>query len=140
MKKTIIWLLLSFLSAVVISLPVFANPPTFEQNFIKPLTQTNQEQYGNETLRDRTQLGIDKNKSIQDNIKALFYPDAGQGGKLRDIIKVIGLIVFVLCIVRQGFQYILQADDESKVTGYHINIAYIFLWALIFFLQFGYWA
>jgi hypothetical protein len=37
-------------------------------------------EYGNESLRDRSQLGLDKDKSITDNIKAMFYPDiSGQG-------------------------------------------------------------
>jgi hypothetical protein len=30
-------------------------------------------------------------------------------------------------LVWQGFQYTLQADDENKVNGFHINFAYIFL-------------
>lgn len=43
-----------------------------------------------ETLRDMSKIGIDKNKSLKDNIKNIFYPDVdGQGGRLWDIIKVL---------------------------------------------------
>jgi hypothetical protein len=61
-----------------------------------------------------------------DNIKNIFYPDiSGQGGRLWDIIKIIGLIVFVGMFVWQGLQYAMQADDESKIEGFHINFVYI---------------
>lgn len=111
----------------------FANPPVFEQNFAKPLMDTST-QYGNESLRDRGQLGLDKDKSITDNIKAMFYPDiSGQGWKIRDLIKVLWLIIFVGALVIQWFMYILQSDNEDTIKWYHTNIAYILLGGLLFF-------
>lgn len=133
MKKILFWIIVSFVISISVLIPVFAWPPSFEEQFVKPLSETTQQKYGNETLRDRSTLWLDKNKSIQENIKTLFYPDVGQGGTLRDIMKIIGLIVFVLALVWQWFQYVLYSDEESKIEEYHINIAYIFLWAIIFF-------
>lgn len=133
------YILLSLLAACIISVWGFqysyANPPTFEQNFAEHLMQSNTwSEYGNESLWDWSTLWLDKNKSIVDNIKNMFYPDSsGQWGKIWDLIKVIGLIVFVLAIVRQGFSYVLASDEEEKIKWYHINIAYIFLWGVIFF-------
>ncbi len=89
---------------------------------------------GNESFFDLSQIGIDRDKSIMQNIKAIFYPDAfGQWGKLWNIIKFLWLIVFIAAIVIQWVMYIMNADAEDKVKTMHINIAYTFLgWILLF--------
>ena len=64
----------------------------------------------------------------------MFYPDiSGQGWKIRDLIKVLWLIIFVWALVIQWFMYILQSDNEDTIKWYHTNIAYIFLGGLLFF-------
>ncbi len=113
----------------------YANAPSFEDNYVDYLTNKKWDNAnGNETLWDLSKIWIDKNKSIIDNMKNIFYPDiSGQWGRLWDIIKVIWLVVFVVMLVWQWFQYALDSDDESKIAKYHLNFAYIFLWAIIFF-------
>ncbi len=87
-----------------------------------------------ETLWDLWKIGVDKNKSLKENVKNIFYPDVdGQGGRLRDMVKVIGLVILVVMIVIQGFLYVINADSEDKVKNYHSNFIYIILWSLLFF-------
>ncbi len=139
-KKIIFWLI-SCIGIVIVSLiwisssDVYANAPSFEKNYVDYLTNKKWDNpNGNETLRDLSKIGIDKNKNLMDNIKGIFYPDlSGQWWKLWDIVKVFGFIVFVLMLVWQWFQYVLQSDDESQISWFHVNFAYIFLWGIIFF-------
>jgi len=68
---------------------VYANPPSFEVDY-KSYLMGEKGSNKSETLRDMSKIGIDKNKSLKDNIKNIFYPDVdGQGGRLWDIIKVL---------------------------------------------------
>lgn len=113
----------------------YANAPSFEKNYVDYLMNKKWDNpNGNETLRDLSAIGIHKDMSLMDNLKNIFYPDSlWQWGKLRDILKVIGFVVFVAMLVRQWFQYAMQADDEKKISSFHINFAYIFMGGLIFF-------
>ncbi len=138
-KKIVFWLII-WISIVIGSViwteisDVYANAPSFEKNYVNYLMKSWDNPNGNETLWDLSKIGIDKNSSFMENVKNIFYPDlSGQWWKLWDIIKVLWLVVFVLMLVWQWFQYVLQADDEGKVWKFHINFAYIFLWGIIFF-------
>jgi len=139
-KKIIFWLI-TCISIVIVSLiwisssDVYANAPSFEKNYVDYLTNKKWDNpNGNETLWNLSNIGLDKNISLMDNIKKIFYPDSsGQWWGLWNIVKVIWFIIFVLMLVWQWFQYTLQADDESKVWKFHVNFAYIFLWGIIFF-------
>lgn len=112
---------------------VYANPPSFEVDY-KSYLMGEKGSNKSETLRDMSKIGIDKNKSLKDNIKNIFYPDVdGQGGRLWDIIKVLWLIVFIVMIVVQWFKYVMSADVENKAKDLHRNFMYIFLGWLIFF-------
>lgn len=131
-KNILFWLL--FLWGFLF-LSVSANPPTFEQNFVKGVMNSNNPtSYGNESLWDWSQLWLDKNKTIMENIKIMFYPDyTWQWGRVWDIVKVLGLILFVWALLVQWFMYLIDSDNEDKVKGYHVNLAYIFLGGIIFF-------
>lgn len=51
---------------------IYAEAPSFNNNFSKYLTDTTPDNYGRvETVFN---LGIDRNLSLMDNIKRLFYP------------------------------------------------------------------
>jgi len=138
-KKIIFWLLFLVWVGIASSLypttsDVYANAPSFEANYVDYLMENWDNPNGNETLWDLSNIGINKNVSFMENIKNIFYPDlSGQWWRLWDIIKVLWLVIFVVMLVWQWFQYTLQADDESKVWKFHINFAYIFLWGIIFF-------
>ena len=140
-KKLIIWLTI-WLWIIFISIfdgyekpNILANAPSFEKNYVDYLTNKKWDNPNwNETVRDLSVIGVDKNVSLMENIKNIFYPDSsGQWWKLRDIIKILGLIIFVVMLVVQWLQYTMQADDENKVWWFHINFAWIFLWGIIFF-------
>ena len=134
LKKILFWLMIILWSFYTIS-NVFANPPSFEDNFVNNLMVSDTpNEYGNESLWDWSQLWLDKNKTVMENIKAMFYPDiTGQWGKLWDIIKVLWLILFVWALLIQWFMYLIDSDNEEKVQSYHVNIAYIFLWGILLF-------
>lgn len=112
---------------------VFALAPSFEANYVEYLMGKKWENKA-ETLWDLSKIGINKNLSLKENLKNMFYPDLDwQGGRIWDIVKVIGLIVFVTMLVVQWLKYVINSDAESKVNEYHRNFVYIFLWGLIFF-------
>lgn len=141
MKKIIIWLTIALWIVCVSILGnynapnTFANAPSFEKNYVDYLTNKKWDNPNwNETVWDLSTIWIDKNMSLMDNVKNIFYPDSfGQWGKLWDIVKVLWFIIFVVMLVVQWLQYTMQADDESKVWWFHINFAWIFLWGIIFF-------
>ena len=141
MKKIIVWLTIALWIVCVSILGnydvpnTFANAPSFEKNYVDYLTNKKWDNPNwNETVWDLSTIWIDKNMSLMDNVKNIFYPDSsGQWGKLWDIVKVLWFIIFVVMLVVQWLQYTMQADDESKVWWFHINFAWIFLWGIIFF-------
>jgi len=52
----------------------YAAAPSFQNNFANYLTDSTPDQYGRvETVFD---LGIDRNVSLMDNVKMLFYPSS----------------------------------------------------------------
>lgn len=112
-----------------------AAAPRFEADFADHLTQRRgANSYGNESFWDLWVLGFRSELSLQDNIKNMFYPDLnGEWWRVRDLIKGMGLIVFIVMIIRQGLQYVLKADTGEDMKTIHTNFAYIFLWWLIFF-------
>ncbi len=112
---------------------VFANPPDFNNNFANYMLG-NKWSEKTETVWDLGWIGVNKNNSLDDNIKQMFYPsNTWQWGRIRDIVKLLGLVVFVVMIVVQWFQYVINADDASKISWVHSNFSYIFLWGIIFF-------
>lgn len=129
---SLVWSLLIFLWSVLWHTQTFAAPPNFQDNFTSHMMGN---KWNNkETLWDVSKLWINKDKSIKENIKNIFYPDVDwQGWRLRDMLKIIGLVVFIAMIVIQGFQYVMNADSENKVKDYHYNFTYIFLWGILFF-------
>jgi hypothetical protein len=139
-KKLLFWLI-TWIGIVLLSwiwitkFDTYANAPSFEKNYVDYLTNKKWDNPNwNETVWDLSKIWIDKNLSIMDNIKNIFYPDlSGQWWWLWNIIKVLGFIVFVVMLVRQWLQYTFQADDENKVASFHFNFSYIFLWWIIFF-------
>lgn len=141
MKKSTIWFIIAvWIASISIfnnyDVPnTFANAPSFEANYVDYLTNKKWDNsHWNESVWDLSLIWIDKNMSLIDNVKNIFYPDAsGQWGKLWDIMKVLWMLIFILMLVVQWIQYTIQADDESKVWWFHINFAWIILWGIIFF-------
>lgn len=114
----------------ILLLPIFtyAAVPTFHNKFVAPLEK------GNEKVRSLWDGIIDRDMSIKDNVKKIFYPEqSGQGWRLWDIMRNLWFSLFIIMIVIQWFMYIINAKDEEKFIGFHKNFIYIFLWGLIFF-------
>lgn len=139
LRKKIVYILLGIICWAFYyahNIPVsFAAPPSFQTNFADyVLGKKWSSENKSESVWDLSALWIDPDQSLEENIRNIFYPDyMGQGGRLRDIVKYLGFVVFVIMIVRQGLQYVLHADDSEKISWFHVNFAYIFLWWLIFF-------
>lgn len=130
----LLWIAVVSYSYIGIWWVAFANPPSFKKDYVEHLMGEKENGNKTETLWDLSIIGINKNSSLKENIKNIFYPDvSGQGWKLRDILKTLWLIVFVLMIVMQGIKYVMNADAENKVKEFHNNFIYIFLGALLFF-------
>ncbi len=102
-----------------------AQIPRFENNFAQYLKQWN------ESVFD---IWVDKNATLEDNIRYLFYPDSsGRGWLLWDTIRIIWAALLVLMIIYAGLQIILAWNDEKKIWSARETMLYIVYWALLFF-------
>jgi len=120
---------LSFVNAAV---------PSFDDNFASYLTDDTPDQYGRkETVFD---LCIDKNLSLMDNVRRLFYPNiatpecaSSRGGLLWDVLRIVGFAVLFIFLVFTGIQFITEADNPDKMKSAAKNIMFILYGAFLFF-------
>ncbi|UFX83188.1 hypothetical protein [Candidatus Absconditicoccus praedator] len=78
------------------------------------------------------QLNVDAENSLMQNIGNLFSPYEG-GGQLWNVLRVIGVGIFIFFLVWAGAQFLLKANDESELKKAKMNILYIFYGGLLFF-------
>ncbi len=114
---------------------VFANPPSFDKDFVSPLTRPNAS-YGNESLfsftDDQWKKLIDRDKSITENIKVLFYPRIdGTWWRIRKYFRWFVVIILVGMLIVQWFYRMKDGDDDKKAISYSKNLLWIFIWAVI---------
>lgn len=110
--------------------------PSFDTNFAKYLTDKTPDAYGRvETVFS---LCIDKDKSLMENIKNLFYPSAivnpdspcgntQAGGQLWGLIRSLSVILLIVFIVLAGVNMIMkakEADGTKKAITSLIYMAY----------------
>lgn len=113
--------------ALVISTPsVFAQPVSYDQNFADHLLNAEPDAQGR--VESVYNWGIDKNKTLIENVRALFYPDAsGQGGKIYDLLRPIAFAILVLFLVLAGVVVVRDAGDGGKVKENLRSLLYIVL-------------
>jgi hypothetical protein len=113
----------------------FAAVPNFDDDFAKYLTSTTPDAQGRvETVFS---LCIDKNLSLMENIKNLFYPSTitnpsspcgGQpGGQLRGVVQTLGVAIIFLFLVLAGVKFIMEAksaDGPKKAASSLFYMAY----------------
>jgi len=123
-------LIITALCAFVL-LPVFTvRSADFLSDFAHPLLQPGGP--GDEAAYDFA--GVKDTNKFIDNIKALFYPDDINGGKIWDALRVLGVAVFFALLVRTGIKFVLNADDAEEVKKNQLMLLYILLGVAIFFL------
>ncbi len=114
--------------------------PSYEDNFSRYLTEEIPDSHGRvETVYN---LWIDSSKSLKDNIRCLFYPNAymvpwcdsaSAGGKIRDVIRYIWFALLVMYIVMAGIDLLLEWRNPEKVKLALKALFYILYWSFLFF-------
>lgn len=110
----------------------FAAAPTFDGNFAKYMTDKTPDQYWRvETVFDFSTC-IQRDKSIEENIRNLFYPSTTKwtpgcsvatGGLLWDAVKLITFGLIFLFVVVAGMWFLLNAADGGKKSA--MNLVYL---------------
>ena len=128
-KKYILWL---FGVLILGSTTVFAVAPSFYQDYAEPLINGEEDIEGNvDSVYD---IGIRYDQSLYANIRYLFYPDiTGQGGKLWDYVRVIGVGIFFVFLVWIGVNFLIYSDDESKLSETRWRVISLAYGAVIYF-------
>lgn len=115
-------------------------PPSYDDDFANYLTTGTPDEYGRvETVYD---LWIKRDKSLMENVRCLFYPnayavvwcdEASAGGKLWDLIRYVGFWILFLFIVIAGVNMILFAKEGDTTKKSLKSLIYMWYWAFIFF-------
>lgn len=110
----------------------FAAAPTFDGNFAKYMTDKTPDQYWRvETVFDFSAC-IQRDKSIEENIRNLFYPSTTKwtpgcsvatGGLLWDAVKLITFGLIFLFVVIAGMWFLLNAAEGGKKSA--MNLVYL---------------
>ena len=119
----------------------YAVAPSFQDNFANYLTDTTPDQYGRvETVFN---LGIDRDLSLMDNIKRLFYPSSAAitinwetipvWGNLWVLIRNLGFIVLFIFLVVTWINFIMQAKEPDGAKKAFSSVIYILYGAFLVF-------
>ncbi len=138
-KKAILTLVLMLVGGWI----SFAAAPSFSQNFANYLTDTTPDKYGRvETVFN---MGIDRNLSLMDNVKRLFYPSAvaitdANGnivaeawGNLRILIRNLWFIILFVFLVVTWINLIMHAKEPDGVKKAMSSFIYIWYGAFLLF-------
>jgi hypothetical protein len=72
-----------------------------------------------------TSFGIDSQKSLKDNIRDMFYPSAVWTNKLWPILQTVAWLIFFIFIVVVGATFMLNADEDAKITNAKNSLMYL---------------
>ncbi len=118
----------------------FAAAPSFNDNFANYLTDDTPDKYGRvETVFS---ICIDRNISLMENIKNLFYPNAtavdacwsnSQWWQLWIIIRALGFIILFIFLVVTGINFIMNAKEPDGAKKAFSSLIYILYWAFLIF-------
>lgn len=118
--------------------------PSFDNNFANYLTDDTPDQYGRvETVFSFSNC-IDRNQSITQNIRNLFYPSNAPAGNwavcsittwwlLWDVIRVISFALLFLFIVIAGINFIMNGTSWDTAKKSAMSFVYIWYWAFLIF-------
>ncbi len=114
--------------------------PSFDNNFANYLTDKTPDQYGRvETVFSFSNC-IDRNQSIMENVRNLFYPSTYKANCwiatwwiLRDMLRVITFALIFLFIIMAGVKLLMNwtSWDEAKKSA--MSMVYIAYWAFLVF-------
>lgn len=131
LKKIVFFVLsLSVFSLWYITQTGFAIPPTFDE-FAQPLQEGWPDSEGR--IESMFDFGIDPEVTLYENVRMLFYPQYGSGWYLWNIIRVLWFIVLVVFLVINWIMFLYNANDGEVAQKYGKNLAFILVWAALFF-------
>jgi len=119
----------------------YAAVPSFNNDFAKYLTDATPDKYGRvETVFS---ICIDRDISLMDNVKNLFYPSqiaptswcsaGSQGGQLWILIRALGFIVLFVFLVVTWINFIMNAKDADWSKKAFSSLMYIGYGAFLIF-------
>ncbi len=140
-KKIVLAISVFMVAGVTFGWPSFAAAPSFNANFANYLTNATPDQYGRvETVFN---ICIDRNISLMDNIKNLFYPNAitptspcaggSQWGQLRTLMRSIWFIILFVFLVVTGINFIMSAKEPDGAKKAFTSLMYILYGAFLIF-------
>jgi hypothetical protein len=78
-------------------------------------------------------FGFGDKTTLKDNIRDMFYPSAIWSNKLRPILQTVAAIIFFIFIVVIGGTFLLNADEDAKITNAKNSFLYLMYgWFLVF--------
>ena len=121
---------------------IYAAAPSFNDNFADYLIDATPDRYGRvETVFN---LGIDRNLSLMDNVKRLFYPSSAAininwelipaWGNLWTLIRSLGFIILFIMLVVTWINFIMNAKERT-VPKKHLRVLFIFCMGHFLFLE-----
>lgn len=119
-----------------------ATAPSFDDNFANYLTDKTPDQYGRvETVFSFSNC-IDRNQSIMENVRNLFYPSTYKsnsqcslttGGLLWDMLRVITFALIFVFIVVAGMKFIMNGTSWDEAKKWAMSLVYIAYGAFLVF-------
>ena len=142
MKRLLKFYLLPLIAMIPLIGTTFAIAPSFDNNFAQYLTNKSPDQYGRvETVFSFSNC-INRNKTIIENMRNLFYPStftqdtscSNTGGwLLRDVIRVVTFGIIFVFIVVAGINFIMNGSDADGPKKSAMSIVYIGYGAFLVF-------
>lgn len=121
---------------------MYAKAPSFDNNFANYLTDDTPDQYGRvETVFSFSNC-IDRNQSIMENVRNLFYPSTLKsenqcslttGGLLWDMLRVITFALIFVFIVVAGIKFIMNWTSWDEAKKWAMSMVYIAYGAFLVF-------
>lgn len=131
-----------FALVVVSGWVLYAAAPSFDRNFANYLTDDTPDRYGRvETVFN---IGIDRNISLMDNIRVLFYPSSvaitdahwnpvAVWGNLWVLIRSLWFIILFVFLVIAGVNLIIKAKEPEETKKAFTSLLYILFGAFLLF-------
>ncbi|EKD25589.1 MAG: hypothetical protein ACD_80C00012G0005 [uncultured bacterium (gcode 4)] len=141
-KKAILIITLAITGGILGGGFTYAVAPSFNANFANYLTDTTPDKYGRvETVFN---IGIDRNLSLMDNVKRLFYPSSAAitdanwntipaWGNLWTLIRSLWFIILFIFLVMTGVNFIMQAKEADGPKKAFSSLIYILYGAFLVF-------